>query len=106
MAVGEVVVVRGSAQILKEPDQMIFWSSGAGQASPNRWAGGVGVGSPCVRQMGTKEVEAKGEVMDTFTQVAVKEMEAVVKLSVPVIAECKVGDNWGEMKPFTVLRRA
>ena len=52
------------------------------------------------------EVEAKGEVLDTFTQVAVKEMEAVVKLSVPVIAECKVGDNWGEMKPFTVLRRA
>jgi len=25
---------------------------------------------------------------------------------VPVIAECKVGDNWGEMKPFTVSRRA
>jgi len=51
-------------------------------------------------------VEAKGEVIDLFTQVAVKEMEAVVKLSVPVIAECKVGDNWGEMKPFTVSRRA
>jgi len=52
------------------------------------------------------EVEAKGEVIDFFTQVAVKEMEAVVRLSVPVIAECKVGDNWGEMKPFTVSRRA
>ncbi|MBI2635100.1 MAG: DNA polymerase I [Parcubacteria group bacterium] len=44
------------------------------------------------------------EVKTGFVKEAAKKivelMESVIKLKVPIIAEAKVGDNWGEMEPY------
>ncbi len=38
--------------------------------------------------------------VETFSQKAKQIMETVTELSVPLVAEVKIGDNWGEMTPL------
>ena len=42
--------------------------------------------------------EVKDSAVDKWVKIIKTLMEDAVKLTVPVIAEAKVGDNWGEMK--------
>jgi len=42
--------------------------------------------------------EAKNGSVSKLTPKIVELMEGVIKLKIPIIAEAKIGDNWGEMK--------
>ena len=49
------------------------------------------------------------EVKEDFAKEAaakiVEIMESVIKLKAPIIAEAKIGDNWGELRAFRILDR-
>jgi DNA polymerase-1 len=42
--------------------------------------------------------EIREDVVDTWIKKLKPVMEDAIKLSVPVIVEAKVGDNWGDME--------
>jgi uracil-DNA glycosylase family 4 len=44
--------------------------------------------------------EIEDEELNNFLPLVSRDMQSVVKLSVPVLVEAKVGRHWGELKPF------
>ena len=44
--------------------------------------------------------EVKEDLVKKIAPEIVKIMESVIKLSVPIAAEAKIGNNWGELRVF------
>ena len=43
-------------------------------------------------------LEVKESEIEKYSKKIVEIMENITKLNVPLIADVKIGDNWGEMK--------
>lgn len=46
--------------------------------------------------------EVREDLSEKFAKIFKKEMEEVAKLKVPLIADVKIGDNWGELEELII----